>query len=184
MQRLGSNHGAYRGETIDIRTVLSDIEVAARQCGWNRCLFHRTAEFKWHAFHRPAGSPATSRSSFRVYISTGIHGDEPAGPLAALRLLRENRWPEHLDLWLCPCLNPTGFALNRRANDQGLDLNRDYRHFKSAEVQAHVNWLADQPDFTLTLCLHEDWESRGFYVYELNPEQKPWRVSVRLICPR
>ena len=59
-------------------------------------------------------------------------------------------------LWLCPCLNPTGFPLNRRENAEGIDLNRDYRHLQSAEVRAHIDWLGRQPFFDLTLCLHED----------------------------
>jgi hypothetical protein len=32
--------------------------------------------------------------------------------------------------------------------------------------------LQHQPDFDLSLCLHEDWESNGFYLYELNPDQR------------
>ncbi len=102
-----------------------------------------------------------------------MHGDEPAGPLAVLRLLQEDDWPGDAAIWLCPCLNPTGFPLNRRENASGIDLNRDYRHLQSAEVRAHVAWLERQPRFDLALCLHEDWESNGFYLYELNPENRP-----------
>jgi protein MpaA len=76
-------------------------------------------------------------------------------------------------VYLCPCLNPTGFALNKRENANGIDLNRDYLHLQSPEVRAHVAWLEQQPAFDLALCLHEDWESHGFYVYELNPDQRP-----------
>jgi murein peptide amidase A len=36
-----------------------------------------------------------------------------------------------------------------------------------------VDWLQRQPRFDVTLCLHEDWESNGFYVYELNPDHRP-----------
>ncbi len=185
VQRLGKNHGGYHGETIDIRAVLDQVGTAAKQHGWISEVFHATSEFNWLALQH-AGTAGASRR--RIYLSTGIHGDEPAGPLAALRLLEANRWPEHLDVWLCPCLNPTGFALNRRENHQGLDLNRDYRHFRSAEIQAHVKWLERQPDFALTLCLHEDWESHGFYVYELNPDQRPSLArpivdAVARVCP-
>ena len=83
-------------------------------------------------------------------------------------MLRENQWPAGVDLWLCPCLNPTGFALNRRENDKGIDLNRAYLHLEAEETRAHVAWLNRQPGFDLCLCLHEDWEAQGFYVYELN----------------
>src|SRR5204862_2637245 len=107
----------------------------------------------------------------RIYMSTGIHGDEPAGPLALRQLLQQNQWPAEACLWLCPCLNPTGFPLNRRENAEGEDLNRDYRHLVTDEIRAHVAWLKRQPKFDVTPCLHEDWESTGFYLYALNPDQ-------------
>ena len=31
-----------------------------------------------------------------------------------------------------------------------------------------MRWLARQPNFDLAVCVHEDWESVGFYLYELN----------------
>jgi murein peptide amidase A len=108
----------------------------------------------------------------RIYISTGIHGDEPAGPLAVRELLKENGWPADADIWLCPCLNPTGFPLSKRECEHGADLNRDYKHLRTAEVRAHIEWLARQPQFDVCFCLHEDWEAHGFYVYELNPEDR------------
>jgi hypothetical protein len=120
------------------------------------------------AYHR-----RTAASRKRLYLSTGIHGDEPSGPLAVLQLLQENRWPEDVDLWLCPCLNPTGFLLNTRENFQGIDLNRDYRHLQTSEIRSHAKWLGEQPAFDLSLILHEDWEAHGFYLYELNPDQQP-----------
>lgn len=186
MQRLGQNHGGYHGETIEIRTVLREVEAAARQAGWSAEVFHASGGFNWLALRRiPSCVP---RPALRLYLSTGIHGDEPAGPLAALQLLRENRWPADCDITLLPCLNPCGFQHNRRENGQGIDLNRDYRHFESAEIRAHVAWLEQQPLFNLSLCLHEDWESHGFYVYELNPENQPSLAEpivagVASVCP-
>ena len=180
MQRLGRNQGAYLGETIDIQAVLHDIEAAARKSGWSIDLFCQTPEFRLVALRRPARAPDPARSGPRVYISAGIHGDEPAGPLAVRRLLEKDAWPPHLDLWICPCLNPTGFP--------GVDLNPQYRDPTAPETIAHVRWLEAQPNFDLSLCLHEDWESRGFYLYELNPDQRPplgERVveQVKTVCP-
>ena len=105
-----------------------------------------------------------------------------------LRLLRENRWPSGVELWLCPCLNPAGFVHNTRGNAKGIDLNRDYLHLQTNEVRAHVDWLALQPQFDHCLCLHEDWESHGFYIYELNPDHRPSLAepivaSVARVCP-
>jgi hypothetical protein len=185
MEKLGKNHGGYHGETIDIRAVLRDIKAAAQSHGWTSELFYKTGDLELFALHRL--SPVTRHSS-RIYLSTGIHGDEPAGPLAALRLLKENRWPDHAELFLVPCLNPDGFVLNTRGNADGIDLNRDYRHLESNEITAHVRWLELQPKFDLTLCLHEDWESHGFYIYELNlgghaPLGEKMVAAVARVCP-
>jgi hypothetical protein len=172
MQRLGKNLGAYFGESIEIAPLLEACAAAAKTYGWLVDPLPLDDETSLYAFIRPATKPPVNEPPRRIYISAGIHGDEPAGPLAVLRLLTMNQWPEHLELRLLPCLNPTGFPINKRENARGTDLNRDYRHFESAEVRAHVEWLKRQPDFYLTLCLHEDWESHGFYLYELNPEHR------------
>ena len=124
----------------------------------------------------------------RIYVSAGIHGDEPAGPLAVRQLLAENRWPPDVEVWLCPCLNPRGYELGTRENPDGIDLNRDYRNPKSAEVRAHVAWLERQPRFDFALCLHEDWEAHGFYVYErslerLAPLAPRMLEAVAKVCP-
>jgi len=171
MQKLGKNVNGYRGETIDIRAVLEDCVAAARAGAWAIEKVHVALELSLLAFTRI--TPRTTDHAARIYISTGIHGDEPAGPLAARLLLQENQWPASLDLWLCPCLNPTGFALNRRENAEGIDLNRQYLQPRAAETVAHIGWLQRQPSFDLCLCLHEDWESHGFYLYELNPDNQP-----------
>ncbi len=188
MQRLGKNVGRYYGESIDIDAVLQEIEQAIVDKGWETDRISlqtlsgaRKAEFI--AYRR--GIPDAKN---RVYISTGIHGDEPAGPLAVLQLLRENNWPHDAAIWLCPCLNLTGFPLNRRENYAGVDLNRDYRHLQTEEIRTHVGWLGQQPQFDLTICLHEDWESLGFYLFEQNPDKKvsfaeEIIAAVEKVCP-
>jgi murein peptide amidase A len=168
VQRLGRNKGGYLGETIDIHQVLRDDLGAARQFSWQIEELPVSENLDLLAFRRVVQAPRK-----KLYISTGIHGDEPAGPLAVRQLLQANDWPDDADIWICPCLNPTGFPRNRRENADGIDLNRDYRHLRSAEIRAHVAWLNQQPNFDLTLCLHEDWESHGFYAYEANPDHEP-----------
>lgn len=183
MKKLGKNHGRYHGETIDIASALAEATALAAQTGWDQ----ESISIGTHGVI-PIFRRSTARPNRRVYISTGVHGDEPAGPLAAIELIRQNLWPESTDVWLLPCLNPSGFALNQRENADGVDLNRDYRHFRSNEVRAHVAWIDRQQGFDLTLCLHEDWESDGFYVYELNPDQRPSYAAAMIkavgaVCP-
>ena len=181
-KRLGRNKGRYHGETIDIDHVREESHRLALEHGWTCDTFYDPDGLNLRGFRR---LHAESRKN--LYVSTGIHGDEPSGPLALRRLLEENDWPE-ANLWLVPCLNPGGFDLNTRENGAGIDLNRDYRHLKTPEVAAHVHWLNAQPNFDLTIILHEDWEANGFYVYELNPRKLPSFAesivdSVRTLCP-
>jgi murein peptide amidase A len=188
VQRLGKNHGGYHGERIHIRAVLRDIADAARAHGWTAETFHRAGDWEWFALHRPPLTSGPSHPAPRLYLSTGIHGDEPAGPLAVRQLLRDNAWPANAEIFLVPCLNPSGFDANRRENEHGVDLNRDYLHSQTAEIRAHIAWLERQPKFDLCLCLHEDWESHGFYVYELNPDALPSLAEamvqrVAAVCP-
>jgi murein peptide amidase A len=187
VQKLGKNHGGYFGEITDIRAVLREVKAAAQSHGWTFELFYKIGDLELFALHRKpkAGS---QKPEVRIYISAGIHGDEPAGPLAALKLLQENNWPVDAELWLLPCLNPEGFILNTRENADGIDLNRDYRNPKAAETRAHIAWLERQPKFDLYLCLHEDWESHGFYLYEQNPDSKislaeKMIEAVQKVCP-
>lgn len=182
VQRLGKNHGGYYGETIDIRAVLADVQAAATAHGWSAEIFHTRQDFNWVALHRNGGAGKL------IHISAGIHGDEPAGPLAAHRLLAENRWPANAEIFLLPCLNPLGFLANQRGNAEGVDLNRDYLNPRTAEIRRHIAWLTRQPKFDLYLCLHEDWESHGFYLYEQNPDQQPSLAAamieaVKPVCP-
>ncbi len=187
VQKLGKNHGGYHGEKIDIRAVLRAVELAAQTHGWTAETFHAAENFNWRALHRRPEAKS-QKSEIRIYISAGIHGDEPAGPLAALKLIQDNNWPEHAEIILLPCLNPIGFTLNQRGNAAGIDLNRDYRHPKSGEARAHIVWLERQPKFDIYLCLHEDWEAHGFYLYEQNPDNRPSLAekiisTVQKVCP-
>jgi protein MpaA len=193
LRRLGKNINGYLGETIDLPSVLRDCVAAARVHGWTVSEIPVNETLSLPVFTRPGSLVpehplAVTNRKPRVYVSTGIHGDEPAGPLAVRQLLQANKWPGDFGLWLCPCLNPTGFLLNRRENAQGLDLNRQYLRPQAPETIGHIVWLEQQPSFDLCLCLHEDWEANGFYVYELNPENRPSLAaaivsSVAAVCP-
>jgi len=188
MKRLNRNHGGYHGETIDIATVLNACAAAARKFRWSIKKIPVAPNSNLLAFRRGASQGSVRLPALRAYLSTGIHGDEPAGPLALQRLFEANAWPGELELCAFPCLNPTGFPLNHRENAAGLDLNRDYRHLQSAEIRAHVAWVERQPAFDVTFCLHEDWEAHGFYLYELNPEGRPSLAppiieAVSGVCP-
>ncbi|MBM3845265.1 MAG: M14 family metallocarboxypeptidase, partial [Verrucomicrobia bacterium] len=136
----------------------------------------------------PAYCRVPADSEANIYLSAGIHGDEPAGPLAIRRLITEDLLPRCFSYWIVPCLNPDGFENNTRQNENNIDLNRDYKALRAPRTRAHIRWLEEQPRFDLGLMLHEDWEANGFYLYELNPDTKTSMASqviraVSSVCP-
>ena len=183
MKSLGLNDGGYCGETIDIESVLDDCFRAAESHGWSVHWLETENNLQLLTLHRV---PETANR--KIYLSSGIHGDEPAAPLAVRELITENVWPEDAEIWLCPCLNPTGFPVNTRENAKGDDLNRDYKHLNTPEIRAHTQWLQTLPDMDFTIQLHEDWEAKGFYFYELKMDDRQteprWVLeSVKSVCP-
>lgn len=112
----------------------------------------------------------------RYCLSTGMHGDEPAGPLALIELLANRALPQSVHWTIFPSLNPYGLAHGIRENAQGLDLNRDYLRLESPEVRAHRSLLENETrerPFTLYVAFHEDWEAAGFYLYEILEQPTP-----------
>jgi hypothetical protein len=159
------------------------LEIAGRAAGFRVEKFGETDGCPLHALTKRTPGPRP-----RIYLSAGIHGDELAPPLALLAMIEAGVFDTRATWFLCPLLNPAGLARATRENAAGIDLNRDYKHLRSAEVAAHVAWLRRQPRFDLTLCVHEDWESKGFYLYELNPDARPslaaaMLAAVEKICP-
>lgn len=141
---------------------------AAQSAGFESEQFGRIGDHPLLAYRRAAAPGAP-----RLYLSAGIHGDEPAPPWALLRLLEDGAFGDRASWYLCPLLNPMGFVRRTRENEAGVDLNRDYKTPRSPEVLAHTAWLRRQASFDLVICVHEDWEAQGFYLYELNPENRP-----------
>ena len=109
-----------------------------------------------------------------VCISAGIHGDEPAGVEAVIRFLTDisqgSPILRSVDITLFPCNNPYGYEAGKRSNGNGNDLNREFRRKKpDAEVLLIKRGLAGR-SFDLSLELHEDVDSPGFYLYELKKD--------------
>lgn len=104
----------------------------------------------------------------RIYISAGIHGDESASTEALLNWAQN--YPEvlkNLHLTLFPCLNPWGLTHNKRTDETGCDLNRCYRNGgESPVIRRQMDLLAGK-QFDAALCLHEDYDAHGVYLYEI-----------------
>ncbi len=134
---------------------------AAEACGFSGETLLETEDGPLVAWERKGHGPV-------VYLSAGIHGDEPAGPLAALEMMERGLFPGNFHWLICPALNPGGLAAGTRENRAGQDLNRDYHLLQTPETISHARWLMGKPVPDLFVSMHEDWETSGFYFYEIN----------------
>lgn len=119
-------------------------------------------------------SPAALRGETAVYLSTGVHGDEAGSAWGLLAWARQNITRlRNEPFLLCPCLNPAGLANNTRVDHRGLDINRRFHLGDDPLMAAWQHWMDSRP-LRLGLCLHEDYDAIGCYVYELSlPAEGP-----------
>lgn len=106
-----------------------------------------------------------------IYLSAGLHGDEPAPPWALLEWAQDNvALLRARPFVIFPCLNPHGLINNTRVDQQGVDLNRSFNHPDHPLIAAWMRTMKDRR-IALGLCLHEDYDAQGCYVYELAARQ-------------
>ena len=145
---------------MNLEAYTERLKEAAKQGGFTCSSYGTSGDIELPVLERHSHDNAP-----QIYISAGVHGDEPAPPMAILELLRRKAFPLQANLTLFPLINPTGLMAGTRENRDGIDLNRDYGlNPQSTETKAQLDWIGSR-NFGLTLCLHEDFDGQGFYVY-------------------
>jgi protein MpaA len=123
----------------------------------------RSAQFEQFIFEGPHGGG----DPIRIALFAGIHGDEPTGSDALLKLaenlVAQPNLAEGYNLHFYPICNPTGFDAGSRFSKSGKDLNREFwRNSPEPEVillerEIHEN------RFHGLISLHSDDTSTGLY---------------------
>lgn len=113
--------------------------------------------------------PKGGDDPIRLGLFAGVHGDEPEGVHALIRLLTLlEEQPESARgycLFVYPICNPTGFEDNTRNSRSGYDLNREFwNHSKQPEVLALQHELCTHA-LDGIISLHSDDTSDGVYGY-------------------
>ena len=135
------------------------------------------ARLRLSVIHETAGFPVyffTSKcvSSRPLYLSSGVHGDEAGSVLGLLEWAEHSRsWLRGADVIIIPLFNPAGLERNTRTDAEGADLNRLFDHPTHPHIAGWRHAMAPyQP--RAAVCLHEDYDARGLYAYELNRNLK------------
>lgn len=117
---------------------------------------------------------STPKAGPALYVSAGIHGDEPAATEALLVWCeRRARLLAKCKMLLFPCLNPWGLQNNDRHDARGRDLNRGYHRNDIAVIAAQKRILRGRT-FDAAIMLHEDYDARGVYLYEIEGQTPFW----------
>ncbi len=123
-----------------------------------------------------------------IYVNGGTHGDEPAGVEAALAFLARGwqRWADRVRFEVIPCLCPWNYVHNTRRNAQHVDVNWAFLRRDVPEIEILKRFIKGRV-FAGVIDLHEDWESAGFYLYEMFGDRQPLGsamvAQVAKVCP-
>ena len=118
------------------------------------------------------------KKSGGFYFSAGIHGDEVGATEGLIRWAELHRAElNQLPVMLVPCLNPWGLVHNSRLNEHGSDLNRLFQRDDIPVIQNLKN-IVKPYRFETAMMLHEDYDGRGVYLYELKGPEPYWGESL------
>ncbi len=126
-----------------------------------------------YPIHQIFLAASSARTARQVFITGGMHGDEPAGIEAVLQFLeRDNTlYLKDFSFLVIPCINPYGYVKNTRETFDSIDINRAFEADAVAEV-AIVKQALGQTQFSFAIDFHEDYDATGFYLYEGKRDEK------------
>jgi protein MpaA len=158
-----------RHKIHDSRFLIGRWRNLAQAAGLKAQAYASAEAFRLFCFRSPALKPEGG-----IYLSAGIHGDE-AGATEGLYQWAALHAPNlrSLPVMIFPCLNPGGLRFNRRTDSSNRDLNRCYHRDDLPQIQAQKA-LLEGHSFRLAMCLHEDYDATGVYLYETSSDGPPF----------
>jgi hypothetical protein len=119
-----------------------------------------------------------------ILIAAGFHGEEKAGPLAILKWLESKQIPTKIDVSFIPVVNPVGFNIGKRYNNQNQKSNCGFIHSELGDAPSAEGQILLANEIILKklsrngfLDLHEDVTVNEYYIYDYEKNGQPSEVA-------
>ncbi len=150
-------------QIIDVPNTIEYIIKFHNACRQRRLKLEQIGLANQYSILKTVINPSIKRT---LLITAGIHGDEPAGPIALTQFVERGSFPFNLRLIILPLLNPSGFAKKSRYNKQRRDLNRTFNREVTEPKEIELFKKAIEGEkIDLMLSMHEDDTHDGTYLY-------------------
>lgn len=112
--------------------------------------FHQSEVIGFSVQGQPIECLTIGNGSTTIMLIATIHGDEAVGTPLLARLMREAAlqppWMRDRRLVVVPLANPDGYALRRRGNARGVDLNRNFPASSFTNHRRHGSGPLSEPE--------------------------------------
>jgi hypothetical protein len=151
----------HYGQVHDYKLLIKKWRALVRKNGWKIKKIAESADMPIYEVFS-----GKEDSGNLVYISAGIHGDEPASVWALYSWFEmQSESHDELSFMIFPCLNPFGLINNIRFDSDGDDLNRSWGSTEKSLISQIIE--RTKPfSFSMAINLHEDYDANGIYLYE------------------
>lgn len=151
----------HYGQVHDYKLLIKKWRALVRKNGWKIKKIAESADMPVYEVFS-----GKEDSGNLVYISAGIHGDEPASVWALYSWFEmQSESHNELSFMIFPCLNPFGLINNIRFDSDGDDLNRSWGSTEKSLISQIIE--RTKPfSFSMAINLHEDYDANGIYLYE------------------
>jgi hypothetical protein len=151
----------HYGQVHDYKLLIKKWRALVRKNGWKIKKIAESADMPIYEVFS-----GKEDSGNLVYISAGIHGDEPASVWALYSWFEmQSESHDELSFMIFPCLNPFGLINNIRFDSDGDDLNRNWGSTEKSLISQIIE--RTKPfSFSMAINLHEDYDANGIYLYE------------------
>ncbi len=122
-----------------------------------------------------------------ILIVAGFHGEEKAGPLTIMKWLESKPIPTKIDLSFLPVVNPVGFNIRQRYNNQNQKTNAGFCHPELGDAPSIEGQILLANEGILKklarngfLSLHEDTTTTEYYMYAYESNGQPSNMAKQI----